>query len=237
MLIQTMVIFILGSTSLILINNKINFFISVGLMLIFSSLLFKGLFKRDRSNIMFFLLFGLILGTFFQSLSTFMQMMMDPNEFLHIQDRMFASFNHVNTEILLIAFIVISALVLFSIKYFKLWDILSLGRDHSINLGVDYHKTIRNMVAIVAILVSVSTALVGPITFLGLLVVNLAREFLKTYEHKYLFIGSSLISIVALLGGQLLIERVFNFSTPISVVINLIGGVYFLYLLLKENVA
>ena len=88
---------------------------------------------------------------------------------------------------------------------------------------------------IVAILVSVSTALVGPITFLGLLVVNLAREFLNTYEHKYLFIGSSLISIVALLGGQLLIERVFNFSTPISVVINLIGGVYFLYLLLKEN--
>ncbi|MFY9176752.1 MAG: iron chelate uptake ABC transporter family permease subunit [Clostridiales bacterium] len=235
MLIQTMVIFILGSTSLILINNKINFFISVGLMLIFSSLLFKGLFKRDRSNIMFFLLFGLILGTFFQSLSTFMQMMMDPNEFLHIQDRMFASFNHINTEILIIAFIIILALVLYSIKYFKLWDVLSLGRDHAINLGLDYHKTIRNMVVIVAILVSVSTALVGPITFLGLLVVNLAREFLNTYEHKYLFIGSSLISIVALLGGQLLIERVFNFSTPISVVINLIGGVYFLYLLLKEN--
>ena len=93
------------------------------------------------------------------------------------------------------------------------------------------------MVLIVSILVSVSTALVGPITFLGLLVVNLAREFLKTFEHKYIFIGSALISIVALVGGQLLIERILNFGTPISVVINLIGGIYFLYLLLKENVA
>ena len=64
-----------------------------------------------------------------------MQMMMDPNEFLHVQDRMFASFNHVNTEILLIAIIVISALILYSIKYFKLWDVLSLGREHAINLG------------------------------------------------------------------------------------------------------
>ena len=236
-LIQTLVVFILGSTSLVLVNNKINFFISVGLMLIFSTLLFKGLFKRETSNIMFFLLFGLILGTFFQSLTTFMQMMIDPNEFLHVQDRMFASFNHVNTEILLIAIIVISALILYSIKYFKLWDVLSLGREHAINLGVDYHKTIRNMVLIVSILVSVSTALVGPITFLGLLVVNLAREFLKTFEHKYIFIGSALISIVALVGGQLLIERILNFGTPISVVINLIGGIYFLYLLLKENVA
>lgn len=237
LLIQTLVVFVLGSTSLVLINDKVNFFISVSLMLIFSGLLFKGLFKRGTSNIMYFLLFGLILGTFLQSITTFMQILMDPNEFLHIQDKMFASFNHINTEILVIAIIIISVVVLYCVKYCKLWDVLSLGREHAINLGVDYHRAVRNIVVIVSILVSVSTALVGPITFLGLLVVNLAKEFLRTFEHKYLFVSSSLISIVALLGGQLLIERVFNFSTPISVVINLIGGIYFLYLLLKENVA
>lgn len=90
---------------------------------------------------------------------------------------------------------------------------------------------------IVSILVSISTALVGPITFLGLLVVNLAREFTRRYEHKYLMVTSSLLGIIALVGGQLVVERIFNFGTPISVIINFIGGIYFIKLLLKENVA
>ncbi len=80
-----------------------------------------------------------------------------------------------------------------------------------------------------------STALVGPITFLGLLVVNITREFLNTYKHKYLIIGSMLISSITLVGGQLIAERIMNFSTPISVVINLVGGLYFIYMLLREE--
>ena len=165
-----------------------------------------------------------------------MQMMIDPNEFLHIQDSMFASFNSINTEILALSIILIIAIAIYSFKYLKIWDVLSLGRDNAINLGIEYDSIVQKMLIMVVILISISTALVGPITFLGLLVVNLAREFLKTYEHKYLIIGSTLLSIVALVGGQLLIERVFNFGTPISVIINFVGGVYFIYLLLKENV-
>jgi len=82
---------------------------------------------------------------------------------------------------------------------------------------------------------SIATALVGPITFLGLLVVNVAHQFLKTYQHKYLIVGSILISIIALIGGQFIVEKVFTFSTTLSVIINFIGGAYFIYLLLKEN--
>ena len=88
---------------------------------------------------------------------------------------------------------------------------------------------------IVAILVSVSTALVGPITFLGVLVTNLAREYLKTHRHFHLLIGSMLVGCIALIFGQLLVEQVFHFNTPISVMINFIGGLYFIRLLLKES--
>lgn len=237
MLIQTCVVFILGSSSKIVMNKNLNFITSVVLMVIFSGLLYKFLFNKEKGNILTLLLVGLILGTLFQSLSSFMQMMIDPNEFLHIQDKMFASFNNINTGILLLASIFISLIGVYSYKNVKILDVLSLGREQAINLGVDYDKVIKKMLFIVSILVSISTALVGPITFLGLLVVNLAREFLKTFEHKYLIITSTLISIVALVGGQLLIERIFNFSTPISVIINFAGGIYFIYLLLKENVA
>ena len=234
-LIQTFIIFIFGSNNLIVINQNLNFIISIGLMIVFSWFLYKFLFQNKKNNIMNLLLVGLILGTLFQSVSAFMQMMIDPNEFLHIQDKMFASFNNINTNILLLSIAILMAIGLYSYRYLKILDVLSLGREHSINLGVNHDKTTKSMLLIISILVSVSTALVGPITFLGLLVVNLSREFLKTYKHKYLIIGSILISVLALVGGQLLTERVFNFSTPISVIINFVGGFYFIYLLLKEN--
>lgn len=234
-LIQTFVIFVFGSSSIVVLNKNLNFFITVILMIVFSSLLYKGLFKRQRKDIMILLLVGLILGTLFQSLSSFMQMMIDPNEFLHIQDRMFASFNNINTNILLISSLAILIIIIYIFRRSSILDVLSLGRENAINLGIDYDSTVFGLLLIVSILVSISTALVGPITFLGLLVVNLAREYLKSYEHKYLILSSTLLSIIALIGGQLLVERIFNFGTPISVIINFLGGVYFIYLLIKEN--
>lgn len=235
-LIQTSVIFIFGSSSFMVMNKNMNFLITVFLMIIFSRLLFKSLFKRGNNNIMILLLVGLILGTLFQSLSSFMQMMIDPNEFLHVQDKMFASFNNINTNILIVSGLSIVIITILVFKDAKTLDVLGLGRDQAINLGLDYDGLVFKMLILVSILISVSTALVGPITFLGLLVVNLARELLNTFEHKYLIIASVLISIVALVGGQLLVERIFNFGTPISVIINFVGGVYFIYLLIRESV-
>jgi len=120
-------------------------------------------------------------------------------------------------------------------RFTKYLDVLSLGKDQAVNLGVDYDYVVKRLLVVVAILISVSTALVGPITFLGLLVVNVAYQLFSTYKHTYLILGSVLISIVALIGGQLIVERVFTFSTTLSVIINFIGGVYFIYLLLKES--
>lgn len=236
-LIQSMIIFFLGSSSILLGNNNLNFLLSLGVMTIFSSLLFKNLFKGENENIMVLLLVGIIMGTLFQSMTGFVQMLIDPNEFSHLQGKMFASFNNINTDILIIAISGILFIIIYSIKYFKIWDIMSLGRDEAINLGVEYEVEVKRIMIIVALLVSISTALVGPITFLGLLVANLSREFLKTYEHKYLLVASMTMGIIALLASQLIVERLLNFSTPISVLINFVGGIYFIYLLLKENIS
>src|SRR5699024_10108193 len=219
MLVQTFLVFVLGSTNLAIMNKNINFIISTILMIGFSWILYRFLCKKEGDNVVTLLLVGLILGTLFQSISSFMQMMIDPNEFLHIQDKMFASFNNVNTNILTLSTVIVLGVAIYSYRYIKVLDVLSLGRDNAINLGVEHDRVQKNMLFIVSILISISTALVGPITFLGLLVVNLTREFLKTYQHKYLILGSVLMSVVALLGGQILVERIFNFSIPISVII------------------
>lgn len=233
--IQTIVIFLFGAKSIFVVNNNLNFILSVGIMIIFAILLYKLLFKRENNNIFFLLLVGLIFGTLFQSLSSFMQMVINPNEFLIVQDKMFASFNNVNTNVLMLSSIVVILAIAYCYDYIKILDVLSLGRDEAINLGVGYDKVVKRMLIVVVILVSVSTTLVGPITFLGLLVVNLTKESLNTYKHKYLLLGSMVISIIALIGGQLIVERVFALKTPLSVIINFVGGIYFMYLLLKEN--
>ncbi|MDM5191884.1 iron chelate uptake ABC transporter family permease subunit [Bacillus hominis] len=235
MFVQTVVVFVFGSQHFAMMNTNVNFLISVSAMVIFSLFLYKFLFKREGSNIYFLLLIGLIFGTFFQSLSSFMQVLIDPNEFQIVQGKMFASVNNVKTELLTVSIIGIVLVIAYIYKELKLLDVLSLGREEAINLGVDYDKVVKKLLIAIAILVSISTALVGPITFLGLLVVNVAREFLYTYKHKYLIIGSILISIIALVGGQLIVERVFEFNTTLSVIVNFVGGVYFIYLLLKES--
>lgn len=235
MLIQTFLIFVLGSSNLTVMNKNINFIISVGLMVLFAGVLYRLLFKREGNNIYFLLLVGIIFGTFFGSITTFLQVLIDPNEFQIVQDRMFASFNNVNTDVLIISSITVLIVTIYSLRFFKYFDVLALGKEQAINLGVDYDYIIKRLLVVIAILVSVSTALVGPITFLGLLVANVAYQFLNTYQHKILILGSVLISIVALVGGQLIVERVFTFSTTLSVIVNFIGGLYFIYLLLKEN--
>ncbi|NLY76711.1 MAG: iron chelate uptake ABC transporter family permease subunit [Tissierellia bacterium] len=233
--IQTFVVFLLGSTMLANLGGDINFILSAGLMVIFSVVLFKTFFSKEKRTVFSLLLFGVILGTFLQSLTTFMQVLMDPNEFFLVQNRMFASFNNINTDILYIAVLGTMVTLIYIFRYTRELDVVSLGRDSAISLGVDYASFVKRMFIVISILVSISTALVGPISFLGLIVVNINRQFLNTYKHKYLIPGSMLISSIMLLGGQLIAERIMNLKTPISIVINFIGGTYFIYLIFKEG--
>ena len=230
---QTFVVFIFGAGSIFMINAKLNFIVSVSLMILNSLLLYKFVFKKNN-NIFFLLLVGTVLGILFKSLSTFMQVLIDPNEYQALQGKLFANFNNVNVDILIIAIIIILIVFAFVYDDIKKLDALLLGREQAINLGIDYDKFSKKILLIVAVLVSVSTALVGPVTFLGLLVVNLSYQFINSYKHKYLIIASIFISILALVGGQFFVERVFNYSSTVSIIINFIGGVYFIYLLLRE---
>jgi iron complex transport system permease protein len=235
LLIQTVSIFVFGSRSLVMMSSKINYLVSIGVMVLFALLLYRLLFRGEKNNIYFLLLIGMILGTFFGSFTSFMQILIDPNEFMVAQDKMFASINNVNTDLVYLSVGLILLITLYFLRFYKYLDVLALGKDDAINLGVPYDYVVKRLLIVVAVLISISTALIGPITFLGLLVVNITYEFMKTYRHFYIIIGSMLISVIALIGGQFIVEKLFSFQTTVSVIINFVGGVYFIYLLLKEN--
>ena len=233
--VQTILMFIFGSTSILVTEKRINFLICLVFMILGSLALYKLIFKRENANIMFVLLVGMICGTFFKSLSSFMQMVIDPNEYLVLQNKLFASFNNINVDILLVGIIMIFMIVPFVYDDVKYYDVMSLGKDQSINLGLDYDKLMQKSFIVIAILIAISTSLVGPLTFLGIIVANITREMMKTYKHSYLLIVSILVSIFTLVFGQLMMERILKLTTPVSVVINMIGGIYFMYLLYKES--
>jgi iron complex transport system permease protein len=237
LLLQTLVIFFLGSDHLIVVNKQVNFSISVVAMIVFALLIYQLLFKKGGQSIYFLLLVGIIVGTFFSSISTFFQVLIDPNEFQIVQDRMFASFNNINGDLVWLAVVIVAVLMVYAWRFVKYLDVLSLGRETAINLGVPYDSIVKRMLVLVAVFISISTALVGPITFFGLIVANLSYQFFKTYKHSVLISGAVVMSIIALVGGQWMVERIFTFSTTLSVIINFIGGVYFIYLLLKERKA
>ena len=161
--------------------------------------------------------------------------MIDPNEFMQVQDKMFASFNNVNGELVWWALAIVGVTMVIGWRKINELDVLSLGREMAINLGVSYDRIVKQMLILSTVLIAVSTALVGPVTFFGLIVANLSYQLFRTYKHTMLIVGASLISIIALVGGQWVVERVFTFSTTLSVIINFAGGVYFIYLLLKES--
>lgn len=233
LLIQTIIVFVYGDQTFKVLGNFNNFLLSVLGMIGFAFLLYLFIYKKGKDNLYLLLLVGIILGTLFSSLSSFMQLLIDPNDYFIVQGKMFATFNKINRDLLWPSAVVMIALLVVGFRSAKYLDVLALGRDQAINLGLNYNRTVQFFLLIIAVLVSISTALVGPITFLGLLVTNLSYELFKTNRHVILIAACCLVAAITLLGGQLLMERLFHLSIPVSAIINLVGGLYFMFLLLR----
>lgn len=233
LLIQTVIVYFYSDQTYRVLSSIDNFLVSVAGMIGFSFLLYLLIYKKGKNNLYLLLLVGIILGTLFSSLSSFMQLLIDPNDFFIVQGKMFATFNKINNKLLWPSLVVMTATLIMGFRMTRYLDVLALGRDQAINLGLNYNRVVKIFLVMIAVLVSVSTALVGPITFLGLLVTNLTYELFRTHKHRLLITACIMVSATALLIGQFLMERVFNLSIPLSAIINMVGGFYFIYLLLR----
>ncbi len=233
LLIQTIIVFVYSDNTFKVLSGLGNFALSVAGMIGFAMLLYLLIYKRGKDNLYLLLLVGIILGTLFNSLSSFMQLLIDPNDYFIVQGKMFATFNKVNRDLLWPSAIVLVVVLFFGFRSARYLDVLALGREHAINLGIDYNRKVQFFLILIAILASVSTALVGPVTFLGLLVANLTYEMFKTYKHSITLSAACIVAAITLVGGQFVMERMLGLSIPVSAIINLAGGIYFMYLLLR----
>lgn len=231
-LVHTAVVFAAGSGSVLATNSNLSFAVDLIIMAVAATFVYSYLFQKTGHNVLYVLLIGTVLSSFFGSIQSTMIRVMDPNEYDALLSTLVADFNNVNAEIILFSLVILAALVLFLWKDLKLLDVITLGKDQAINLGVDYDRTVRRLLLGVVLCIAVATAMVGPISFLGLIIANLARQLLRTHKHSHLIIGASLMGMLSIIGGQMISQHIFSYAVPVSTFITIGGGVYFLYLLL-----
>ena len=234
-LIHTAVVFVAGSGSVLAVNANAAFAVDLVLMGLSATVIYGYLFQKTHYNVLYVLLIGTVLTSFFGSIQSTLTRIMDPNEYDSLLTTLVASFSNVNGEIIAFALAVLAALVFVLRKDLALLDVITLGKAQAVNLGVDYDRCIRRLLLGVTLAIAVATAVVGPISFMGLIIANLSRQLLKTYRHSQLIAGSALFGMLILVAGQLIVEHVYTYAIPISVFITVGGGLYFLYLLLTKR--
>lgn len=235
-LIQSSILFFWGEQNLNSSTLILKFLLEISMMMVFSFIAYFWLFSKQHHNLLLVLLVGIVCGSFFNSLASLIQRLLNPNEFAILQTRMFASFNSsTNLTLLSMALLVTLVIAIILWRTYACLDVLALGQQSAISLGLNYKKTVSLLLILISILVSVSTALVGPLTFFGFLVASLAYQLVASYQHKYLLPAAFLIGIIALAGGQFLLQHSLNMASTLSVVINFIGGTLFIILLFKRS--
>lgn len=235
-LIQTALVYALGSMQYALLNSYLKWALEVSILVVASSYLFQWLFVKKQFNLYLLILIGVVFGVLFRSLSSLMMRMMNPTEFSVLQDAVFASFNAADSYLLAISALVVILVSLFIFRFHHQLDVMALGKPIATNLGIDHEKLSRLSIITITLLIGLSTSLVGPVTFFGLLVVNVAYLVCGSHLHRYIIPMSIITAIICLVGSDVLLQHVLHYNTKLSIIIEFLGGVFFLGLILRKKI-
>ena len=233
--IHTSTVYFLGAAGLNNARTLEMFVVQLVLMVGLSLILYTWLLAGDNPNMHAMLLVGIVLGGGLGSVSTFMQRLLTPSEFDLLTARLFGSVNNADPAYypLAVPLVLVAAGLMFMNS--RRLNVLGLGRDVAVNLGVNHKKHAVYTLVLVSVLMAVSTALVGPMTFLGFLVATLAYQFADTYDHRYVFPMAALLGYCILAGAYFIMNHIFYAQGVVSIIIELVGGLTFLIVVLRKG--
>ncbi|WP_034985263.1 iron chelate uptake ABC transporter family permease subunit [Corynebacterium jeikeium] len=233
--IHTSTVFFLGGSGLVEARTMTTYIIQLALMVGFALLLYSWLLTGKNANMHAMLLVGIVIGAGLGSVSTFMQRLLTPSDFDLLTARLFGSVNNAEPEYFPISIALVAvaagALLLMS----RTLNVLALGPDATTNLGINHRSKSIVVLILVAVLMAVSTALVGPMAFLGFLVATLAYQFAGTSDHRYVFPMAIATAFLVLAGAYFVMNHIFYAQGVVSIIIELVGGTVFLYVILRKG--
>ncbi|WP_245581271.1 iron chelate uptake ABC transporter family permease subunit [Propionicicella superfundia] len=234
-LVQTSAVFFLGAAGIIAVQGVWQFVLQVALMVAFAAGLYGWLLSGKYANLQIMLLIGVILGGGLGALASFMQRLLTPTEFDLLTARLIGSIANADASYLAVSVPLAAA------AGATLWlgagrlNVLGLGRDTAINLGADHRRQTIVVLLLVSVLMAVSTSLVGPMTFFGFLVAMIAYQLADTYDHRLIFPVAWLTGFVVLAGAYFVLKNVFYAQGAVGVIIEIVGGSFFLAYILRKG--
>ncbi len=233
--IHTSTVFFLGAVGLTQARTTSTFVGQVVLMVLMCLLLYSWLLGSRQTSLHSMLLLGVVLGAGLGSVSAFMQRLLTPSEFDVLTARLFGSVNNAEPEYFPVAVPLVAVAAVALVMASRRLNVLGLGRETATSLGVDHRRTSVAVLVGVSVLMATSTALVGPMTFLGFLVATLTYQVCGTYDHRYLFPTAVVLGITVLTGAYFLMKHVFSAQGVVSIIIELVGGLAFLVAILRKG--
>lgn len=232
---QSLLILALGTASLSVMGENGNFLVSILIMLAWSLALHRWLFRGGRNNVWFLLLVGLVLTMVISTFTQFVQLRISPGEFAVFQSFAQVSFDRVEPARLIWSAGFLGLVMLAGWRSLPVLDVLALGREQAISLGVDHRRAMRFLLALISVLVAVSTSLIGPSAFMGIFVANLTYALAPRGRHRALLPLGAAIAVAMFLMAQILVEQAFNYKTTVGILVNLACGAWFLALMLRPG--
>lgn len=233
--VQTSSVYFFGIAGLVAIQGVPQFLLQVALMVGFALALYGWLFSGENANLQAVLLVGIVLGIGIGSVATFMRRLLTPSEFDVLAARLFGSVANADPDYLPVAIPLCAVAVVLLWARVRRLNVIALGRDTAIGLGVSHRGEVLRMLTLVAILISVSTSLVGPMTFFGFLVAMLTYQFADTYDHRLLFPVAALTGFVVLAVAYFVMKHLFSAQGVVSIIIEFAGGLIFLIVILRKG--
>lgn len=143
------------------------------------------------------------------------------------------SLNSISWKMLPAVAVVILLTLLVTTCLVRRLRLLEMGDDMAVALGVPAHRSRLALMACGVILTAVSTALIGPVSFVALIAPRIAERLGRGRPHSLLL--SALCGAVLLSAADYLASHLFiPYQLPVGVVTVSIGGVYLMGLLFKE---
>ena len=233
--IHTSTIFFFGATAFINFSGVGSFVFQVVLMVLMCLILYGWLLSGKYGDLQLMLLVGIIIGTGLRSMSSFMRRLLAPSEFDILQARLFGSVNNASSEYFAVAIPIVIIIGVLLLANSKNLNVVSLGKDVCTSLGVNNKFSIIYTLILVSVLMSISTALVGPLTFYGFLVASLSYQAARTYDHRYIFPMALAIGFLIITGAYFFMYHIFNAQGVVSVIIEMLGGITFLFVILRKG--
>ena len=233
-LIHTSTVFFFGAVGLNNADTLEMFVLQLVLMVALSLLLYSWLLG-GHGNMHAMLLVGIVIGGGLGSLTAFMQRLLTPSEFDVLLTRMFASVTNADPDYFPVAVPLCLGGVTILLLLARHLNVLALGHDTTVNLGVNHKVLSIGVLVVVSVLMATSTALLGPMTFFGFLVATLTYQLAGTSDHRYVLPLSISLGFLVLTSAYFIMNHVFYAQGMVSIIIELVGGGFFLIVLLRKG--